>query len=305
MHSRRIVHRDLRPQNILFTKFNNIPVVKISDFGFSKKLDAPGSSDMSIALESSQTYLAPEVVQSKFYNEASDVYALGCVFYHVITGAFKKLRTDMYGVTNNSLYQNLNFDPIGIDSRTCDNVLVRDLIDQMTRTEPRDRVNTTNILKDPFFWTPLKILNLITDVSNRMERKDGIANVLLSKLEVGSSSVVRDNWMNIIDEAVRDELLIFRRYNGYSVCDLLRAIRNKVNKYLRTLEYLLQVSNSIYFQQRAHYENMNATVKKMYGPLPNEFLNYWTTRFPQLVLHSFQAAQMSGLNIEENFKDYF
>lgn len=96
--SRRIVHRDLRPPNILFARFNDNFMVKISDFGFSKKLDAPGSSEMSLALQSSQTYLAPEVIQNQTYNEASDVYSLGCVFYQVITGAFhfEKFKTDMY-----------------------------------------------------------------------------------------------------------------------------------------------------------------------------------------------------------------
>jgi hypothetical protein len=115
--------------------------------------------------------------------------------------------------------------------------LVRDLIQRMTKTEPRERITTTIILKDPYFWPPLKILGFLSDVSNRLERKDDVMKALLSQLKVGSSSVVRDNWINQIDQVVKKELLSSKRsYNGTSVRDLLRGIRNMVRRSSRNFK---------------------------------------------------------------------
>jgi len=83
-HRRLIVHRDLKPGNILVTA-NGTP--KLLDFGISKPLDAPGSVEATGTAERyfSPQYAAPEQVAGEPVGVACDVYALGVLFYELLT----------------------------------------------------------------------------------------------------------------------------------------------------------------------------------------------------------------------------
>jgi hypothetical protein len=65
------------------------------------------------------------------------------------------------------------------------------------------------------------------DVSDRVE-KDDQESPVLQALEEGAYNVVRDDWRNMIDSEVAQDLRKYRNYRGTSVRDLLRALRNKV-----------------------------------------------------------------------------
>ena len=79
MHERRVLHNDLKPDNILLLRDGNI---KLCDLGiashFNEKIDKE--------LMGTVSYLAPEVLQSKKYTEQSDVYSLGIIFFELLTG---------------------------------------------------------------------------------------------------------------------------------------------------------------------------------------------------------------------------
>ena len=83
-HQRGIIHRDLKPANILLAE-DDTP--KIGDFGLAKQLDE-GQVTASGAVMGTPTYMAPEQAlgQSKQVGPATDVYALGTIFYVGLTG---------------------------------------------------------------------------------------------------------------------------------------------------------------------------------------------------------------------------
>ena len=76
-----IIHRDLKPANILMTAEQSL---KIADFGFAiKAVDAHKSSKYNIG---SPLYMAPESLRRNEYTLKTDIWALGVIFYELLTG---------------------------------------------------------------------------------------------------------------------------------------------------------------------------------------------------------------------------
>ncbi|XP_067910305.1 serine/threonine-protein kinase Nek11 isoform X2 [Heterodontus francisci] len=86
MHERRILHRDLKSNNI-FLKNN---LVKIGDFGVSRLL--MGSCDLATTFTGTPYYMSPEVLSHQGYDSKSDIWSLACILYemccldHAFTG---------------------------------------------------------------------------------------------------------------------------------------------------------------------------------------------------------------------------
>jgi serine/threonine-protein kinase len=83
LHREQLVHRDVKPQNILIDADG---VAAIGDFGLSK---GTSYTELTRAGQVVGTidYLAPELVKGEKATPASDIYALGCVTYECLTGA--------------------------------------------------------------------------------------------------------------------------------------------------------------------------------------------------------------------------
>ncbi|AIN98260.1 NIMA-related kinase, putative [Leishmania panamensis] len=80
MHEHRILHRDLKTQNIFLTKDG---IVKVGDFGISTVLR--NTYELKHTICGTPYYFSPELCLNKPYNNKSDVWALGCVLYEMTT----------------------------------------------------------------------------------------------------------------------------------------------------------------------------------------------------------------------------
>lgn len=81
VHDRRILHRDIKSQNVLLTGKDGRTAAKLADFGISKFLEGPNALARTVV--GTPYYLSPEMVQKQPYSWASDVWALGCVLYEM------------------------------------------------------------------------------------------------------------------------------------------------------------------------------------------------------------------------------
>jgi serine/threonine protein kinase len=84
-HSRGIVHRDLKPGNILFDQYGN---AFLSDFGIARLAQTGGGTLTGTAILGTPAYMSPEQVQGdKEIDGRSDIYALGVIFFQMLTGS--------------------------------------------------------------------------------------------------------------------------------------------------------------------------------------------------------------------------
>ena len=82
-HERGVVHRDLKPSNLMLTETGQL---KLTDFGIAKDLDATALTGTGRTLGTA-TYMAPEQIRgTPEISHKTDLYALGAVFYHLLTG---------------------------------------------------------------------------------------------------------------------------------------------------------------------------------------------------------------------------
>jgi len=108
-HQQGVIHLDIKPANIMFTKKGD---VKVTDFGISKIM-----TDQTIETEfsGSPSYMSPEQIQEHSTDHLSDIFSLGCVVYEMITGK-KAFPGDnhfsvMYKVINTSPESMMNIRP--------------------------------------------------------------------------------------------------------------------------------------------------------------------------------------------------
>src|SRR5271166_6198748 len=82
-HSEGVAHRDLKPQNIMLDKDDH---VFVTDFGLAKSLGEVNGMTQSGEMLGTPRYMAPEQVEAKHVDARTDIYALGLIFYEMLTG---------------------------------------------------------------------------------------------------------------------------------------------------------------------------------------------------------------------------
>jgi serine/threonine protein kinase len=168
IHSQGICHRDIKPQNILVDQEREI--VKMCDFGSAKKLSM---SEPNVSYICSRYYRAPELIfGATEYTTAIDMWSLGCVFAELLLGQplfpgesgidqlveiikIKGTPTKEQILQMNKNYTEFKFPAVQQHSwekifpSASPNLL--NLLDQMLRYTPTERIEPLKALKHPFF----------------------------------------------------------------------------------------------------------------------------------------------------------
>nr|CAD7195172.1 unnamed protein product [Timema douglasi] len=85
LHSKNIVHCDLKPENVLLSSDSDFPQVKLCDFGFARII---GEKSFRRSVVGTPAYLAPEVLRNKGYNRSLDMWSVGVIVYVSLSGTF-------------------------------------------------------------------------------------------------------------------------------------------------------------------------------------------------------------------------
>ncbi|KAK3753794.1 hypothetical protein QZH41_018451 [Actinostola sp. cb2023] len=280
LHSLNIVHRDIKPHNVLISKVNASGKVKamISDFGLCKKLlYGRNSITCQSGAIGTDGWIAPEMFKEEHkMNRSVDIFSCGCVFYYVLSGGFHPFG-DQYRRQANIIAGDYNLDRL---SNAESPFVAKELIKSMLNQNSSERPNTEGILKHPIFWSKERQLAFFQDVSDRIE-KEPDDSLILDALQRDSIPVVRGDWKVHIGAELQEDLRRFRTYKGTHVRDLLRAMRNK----------------------KHHYRELPEHVRRSLGSIPDGYLQYFTNRFPRLLMHTYNI--MSMCRDETLFMSYY
>ena len=323
LHNLRIIHRDIKPQNILvaFPKKhqNNGPRLVISDFGLGKNLpenvstlvDPTGTAGTS-GWKAPELISQPRETDSKHsqstsntggsegqngtmagVKRAADIFSLGCLFFWVLTDGTHPYEDENGWQQLREL--NIKRDRKNIDAleRWADGHEPLQLIEWMLQHNPQNRPTAVQVLNHPFFWSAEKRLAFLCDCSDHFEREprglvdDNFAgdSPALQRLESRSVEVIGTphDFLYKLDRQFVETLGKQRKYSGWRLLDLLRALRNKRN----------------------HYEDMPEDVKRRVGPLVGGYLSYWANKFPRLLMTCYEVVHEVGVQDGDRFRGYF
>lgn len=357
LHTLRIIHRDIKPQNILVAyplppaKPGAIRLV-ISDFGLGKNLPENVSTLVDPTGNAGTSgWKAPELISqpredakvssnsvhstgdgangnggngAAGVKRAADIFSLGCLFFWALTdgvhpfedeNGFMQMRevNIKRGKKNMAALAqwgggagsggNDGFSTVGggnnagtTPAADGDASEALHLIAAMLAHQPEDRPTARQVLHHPYFWAPDRRLAFLCDCSDHFEREprgtyeDGYAgdSYTLRLLEARAAEVIGGNghdgdFLARLDRMFVETLGKQRKYSGNRLLDLLRALRNKKN----------------------HYEDMPYEVQRRVGALPGGYLEYWTRRFPRLLVVCFDVVREAELEESDRFRKYF
>ncbi|XP_042309581.1 serine/threonine-protein kinase 36 [Sceloporus undulatus] len=162
LHSHRILHRDMKPQNILLGKEG---VIKLCDFGFARAMSI--HTMVLTSIKGTPLYMSPELVEEKPYDHTADLWSVGCILYELYVGT-----PPFY---TNSIFQLVSLiikDPIKWPENMSPHF--KSFLQGLLMKDPRERLSWPELLYHPFIAGQVIVIDDTAD--------QGIVNPFTSKL---------------------------------------------------------------------------------------------------------------------------
>ena len=144
MRAQNLIHRDLKPQNLLLTVASPDAELKIADFGFARYMHPTGMAE---TLCGSPLYMAPEILGYQKYDAKADLWSVGTILYELLVG-----RPPFTGVNPMQLLRNIERSDAKIPSKVA-NGLSRECVSilrGLLRRNPVERMSFDEFFDHPF-----------------------------------------------------------------------------------------------------------------------------------------------------------
>ncbi|CAD8060806.1 unnamed protein product [Paramecium sonneborni] len=138
LHSNRIIHRDMKPQNILISADG---VVKLIDFGFARAMST--NTQVLHSIKGTPLYMAPELVQEQPYDHTVDLWSLGVILYELFVGQPPFYTNQIY-----SLIQLIIKDPVKYPDNMSPEFM--SFLKGLLNKTPSERLGWPDLLNHPF-----------------------------------------------------------------------------------------------------------------------------------------------------------
>lgn len=202
LHSHRILHRDMKPQNILLAKGGGI---KLCDFGFARAMST--NTMVLTSIKGTPLYMSPELVEERPYDHTADLWSVGCILYELAVGTPPFYTTSIFQLVSLILK-----DPVRWPSTITS--CFKNFLQGLLTKDPRQRLSWPDLLHHPFIAGRVTIItepagsNLGTPFTSRLPPelqvlKDEQAHRLAPK--GNQSRILRQACKRMAEEAKQKE----------------------------------------------------------------------------------------------------
>ncbi|NXM21676.1 STK36 kinase, partial [Ploceus nigricollis] len=162
LHSHRILHRDMKPQNILLGKDG---VVKLCDFGFARAMSI--HTMVLTSIKGTPLYMSPELVEERPYDHTADLWSVGCILYELFVGTPPFYTNSIFQLVSLIIKDPVKW-PVTISP------VFKSFLQGLLMKDPHKRLSWPELLSHPF------IAGRVTVIDDTEER--GISNPFTIKL---------------------------------------------------------------------------------------------------------------------------
>ncbi|XP_031446366.1 serine/threonine-protein kinase 36 isoform X2 [Phasianus colchicus] len=162
LHSHRILHRDMKPQNILLGKDG---VIKLCDFGFARAMSI--HTMVLTSIKGTPLYMSPELVEERPYDHTADLWSVGCILYELFMGTPPFYTSSIF-----QLVSLIVKDPVKWPKAI--SPAFKSFLQGLLMKDPRQRLSWPELLSHPF------VAGRVTVIDDSEEH--GISNPFTTKL---------------------------------------------------------------------------------------------------------------------------
>ena len=141
LHNHRIMHRDMKPQNILVGKGG---VIKLCDFGFARAMST--NTMVLTSIKGTPLYMAPELVREQPYDHTADLWSLGCILFEIAVGSPPFYTNNIFQLVNQIVKDPVKW-PADMDP------LLKDFLQGLLTKNPRNRLQWPALADHAFLAT--------------------------------------------------------------------------------------------------------------------------------------------------------
>jgi len=144
LHHRGICHRDVKPDNFIFSTKSSNSELKLIDFGLSKSF----ISNKLFTVVGTPYYVAPELLEDSGYNQYCDNWSAGCIMYIMLAGV-----PPFYASKDTDIFKKIKKGIISLTGQLWNSISneAKSLISKLLTKDPNLRITACQALSDPWF----------------------------------------------------------------------------------------------------------------------------------------------------------
>ncbi|KEG06751.1 putative serine/threonine protein kinase, partial [Trypanosoma grayi] len=191
VHSRHMIHRDIKSANILLCSNG---LIKLGDFGFSKMYSATVSEDVGKTFCGTPYYVAPEIWRRKPYSKKADLFSLGVLLYELLTLKRPFDGADMQGVMQKTLSGKYEPLPSSISPE------MSEVVSSLLSSDPRARPSSSKLLNAPICKLYLSVvIEIVRDLDSLTDEQRELVTVHIKATKQELQSMRKSRYMQMED----------------------------------------------------------------------------------------------------------